>query len=44
MFYVTILLFENILELDDLMYCVSPGQPFITIRKPSIHFSQIDVE
>ena len=32
LFDVMILLFENILELDDLMYCVSPGQPFITIR------------
>ena len=32
LFDVIILLFENILELDDLMYWVSPGQPFITIR------------
>ena len=32
LFDAMILLFENILALDDLMYRVSPGQPFITIR------------
>lgn len=33
LFDVMILLFVNILELVDLKYCVSPGQPSITIRR-----------